>query len=105
MQQGISLLNALRHAKALGVLVEHVRKTGELRLTHPLIPQRLRCNSRRKDASRQTVGFLRKVAALQATNNRWLATDAIPMKGWRELMPVNNPYGKEKLRDELDRRR
>lgn len=64
MLNGISLLNALRVARTLGVRVEHVRKSGELRLSHPLVLDRVRCNGRKKDASRHTVGFLRRVASV-----------------------------------------
>ena len=66
MQNGMSLLNALRVARTLGVRVEHVRKSGELRLSHPLVLDRVRCNGRKKDASRHTVGYLRRVASLCA---------------------------------------
>lgn len=66
MENGINLLHALRAARALGVRVEHVRKSGELRLSHPLVLDRVRCNGRKKDASRHTVGYLRRGASVCA---------------------------------------
>jgi hypothetical protein len=62
MHQGMNLLNAVRAARHLGVRVELLRRTGEYRLSHPLVPIRVKCNCRRKSASRKTVRFLQKVA-------------------------------------------
>lgn len=64
MQHGISLLSALRATRTLGVRVEHVRRSGELLLSHPLVRDRVRCNGRKKDASRHTVGYLRCVESV-----------------------------------------
>ena len=67
MLNGISLLNARRVARTLGVRVEQVRKSGAVRLSHPLVPDRVRCNGQKKDASRHTVGYLRRVASACTT--------------------------------------
>lgn len=63
MHQGMNLLNAVRAARRLGGRVELLRKTGEYRFSHPLVPTRVKCNCRRKSASRKTVRFLQKAAA------------------------------------------
>lgn len=63
MHQGMNLLDALRVARRLGVRVENVRRTGEVRLWHPLVPRPVNCNRRRKSASRAAVGLIQKVAA------------------------------------------
>lgn len=67
MKAGINLIDAVRSARRLGILVEHLRKTGELRWSHPSAQKPIRVNSRRKDAPRHATTFLRKVAAAQAT--------------------------------------
>lgn len=63
MHQGMNLLDALRVARRLGVRVENVRRTGEVRLWHPLVSRPVNCNRRRKSASRAAVGLIQKVAA------------------------------------------
>lgn len=63
MHQGMNLHDALRVARRLGVRVENVRGTGEVRLSHPLVPRSVNCSRRRKDASRAAVGLIKKVAA------------------------------------------
>ena len=63
MHQGMNLLDALRVARSLGVRVEQVRRTGEVRLSHPLVEKPVNCNGRRKSASRAAVGLIQKVAA------------------------------------------
>jgi hypothetical protein len=47
----------------LGVTVEHVTRTGEMRIRHSSQQKPVTFNGRRKDASRAVVQFLRKVAA------------------------------------------
>lgn len=66
MHQGMDLIDALRVARSLGVRVEKVRRTGEVRLSHPLVPKPVNCNRRKKSASRAAVCLIQKVAAMQA---------------------------------------
>ena len=77
MHQGMNLLEAVRAARRLGVRIEHLRKTGEYRLSHPLVAIRLKCNCRRKSASRKTVSFLQKVAAACATADHHLVLEGV----------------------------
>ena len=85
MHHGMNLLDALREARSLGVRAEPVRRTGEVRFTHPLLPRPVTVNIRRKDASRATVGFLMKVAALTANCSA-------PMdKPWPDGRPGRRP--------------
>lgn len=66
MHQGMNLLDALRVARSLGVRVENVRRTGEIRLVFPDAGKSVKCNVSRKAATRCTVNFLKRVAAMQA---------------------------------------
>jgi hypothetical protein len=63
LHQGCNLQQALQVARHHGVRVEAVRRTGEIRFRHPTRPRTVRCNGRRKDASRAVVAFLRQVLA------------------------------------------
>ena len=62
LKKGISLRRAIILANSLGIAVEHVRRTGELRFTaadhHPV-----KVNGRRKDVSRTLARLLRDVEA------------------------------------------
>lgn len=62
--QAISLREARRIARELGVEVSQVDGTGELLFAHPL--GRARINARRHDASRAVVTLLRRVEAATA---------------------------------------
>lgn len=62
LEKGISLRVAIMRANALSIVVEHVRRTGEIRFTAPDRPTR-RVNGRRKDVSRALAKFLRDVEA------------------------------------------
>ena len=59
----MNLLNAVKAAHQIGVRVELLRRTGEYRFSHPLVPTRVKCDCRRKSASRKAVCFLQKAAA------------------------------------------
>ena len=59
--QGCDLKHALQIARRNGISVEPVRRTGEIRFSHPSQSRTLRCNGRRKDAPRELVAFLRDV--------------------------------------------
>jgi hypothetical protein len=61
LHQGCNLQQALQVARRHGVRVEAVRRTGEIRFRHPTQLRTVRCNGRRKDASRAVVTFLRQV--------------------------------------------
>jgi len=61
--RGMNLRDAIDAARELGVSVESVRRTGELRFEVMIdgAPKRLVHNARRKDASAALVGFLRRL--------------------------------------------
>ena len=45
----------------LGGSISNIRKTGEVRYSHPLLAHTVRGNNRRKDASQTLVNFVREV--------------------------------------------
>lgn len=57
MTHGKNLAELIRHAPQLGISVSPVRRTGELRFTHPQIASRPRVNGRRKDSPRVLTQF------------------------------------------------
>lgn len=59
--QGLSLRDACQLARRLGVRVEHIRRTGELRFSVPGVPS-VKHNARRKDSSRRLVTLLRRAS-------------------------------------------
>jgi hypothetical protein len=64
VNQGVSTNDAIRLARELGVAVEEVRRTGEIRfIWHGIPPVTHKCPKRRKTASRKLVCFLRQVIA------------------------------------------
>lgn len=65
MQHGCNLADAIRRALDLGISVQPVRRTGELRFTYPLLPDRPRVNGRRKDAPRALTDFVTRVERLR----------------------------------------
>jgi hypothetical protein len=67
---GIDTRKAIRIAIELGCCVEHVRRTGEQRVSHPGIARRVRINARRRDAGRQLTTFLHHVRELQSADGR-----------------------------------
>jgi len=57
---GVPSLDALlREAERLGCVVTIRRRTGEVRVQHPDLPDRVNANSRRKDGSRVLIKMLR----------------------------------------------
>ena len=58
IHRGMSLREFEAAFRDMGGEIEHVRRTGERRYTHPALPEKhLTCNGRRRDASRALVGF------------------------------------------------
>jgi len=55
-----NLREALELAEQLGCTVGPVRRTGEIRVSHPAIRKAVRLNGRRKDAPRSLVTLLRQ---------------------------------------------
>jgi hypothetical protein len=51
----------LRQLVKSGASVSKVKKTGEVRVTHPRMSKPITCNGRRKDATRALLVFLRRV--------------------------------------------
>jgi hypothetical protein len=60
-QYGINRRSLDRILIQLGGRVRPVRRTGEIRYTHPLVSSRPRANKRRKDAPNHLVDFVREV--------------------------------------------
>lgn len=58
-----NLTECIDYANAVGVAVERVHRTGELRFSHPSWPTTVRVNSRRKDSPRKLLVMLRRVLA------------------------------------------
>lgn len=69
MHHGCNIANLIRLAPELGISVEPVRRTGELRFTHPLIGPRPRINGRRKDAPRALTDFFAKAQQLGSSRH------------------------------------
>jgi len=69
LHQGCNLQQALQVARRHGVNIEAVRRTGEIRFRHATQTRTVRCNGRRKDASRAVVAFLRQV--VDRDERRW----------------------------------
>jgi hypothetical protein len=58
IHRGMTLREFEAAFRELGGEIEHVRRTGERRYSHPGLPGRhLTANARRRDASRALVGF------------------------------------------------
>ena len=62
IHQGMSLREAIQLAYMIGIEVRWPKATGEVLFVHAA--GRARVNSRRHDASKELVGLLRKVAAM-----------------------------------------
>jgi len=60
----MSLREALAEARSLGCKIYRPRKTGEVVVSHPE-HGRIRMNSRRADATKRFISFLRKVRGEQ----------------------------------------
>jgi hypothetical protein len=59
--RNLSLREAVRLWEALGGTALMVRRTGELRFTHPAVRRSILHNARRKDASQRLVSAVRFV--------------------------------------------
>jgi len=67
---GIDTRKAVQLAIELGCRVEHVRRTGEQRVSHPNVAHSVRFNGRRRDAGRRLTTFLRHVRELPSATIR-----------------------------------
>jgi hypothetical protein len=63
----MNLREALRAARDLGCNAQHLRRTGEIIVSHPSIARRIVVNSRRKDATRELTAFLLAVQGFELT--------------------------------------
>jgi hypothetical protein len=61
---GMNLNKAMRAARHLGCSIFDIRRSGEVRFTHPLMDRPCRVNARRHSAPRHLVAWLRSLAAL-----------------------------------------
>jgi hypothetical protein len=59
---GMNLRDALRLARLRGCRITPVKASGEIRVSHPKIPQPITINGRRKDCERRLTCFLRVLA-------------------------------------------
>jgi hypothetical protein len=69
---GINRSDLDRILRSLGGRVEFIRRTGEVRYSHPQVAERARADGRRKDASKKLVQFvckLEKLAVSDAAND------------------------------------
>lgn len=57
--RGADLSDCVAYTIQLGGTVEPVRRTGELRFSHPAADKTVRVNGRRKDAPRQLTTWLK----------------------------------------------
>jgi len=60
---GINRNKAVYWWRFFGGCVEEIRRTGEIRFLHPLFPQTITMNCRRKDCSRQVSQCLNRLRA------------------------------------------
>ena len=64
MNSGMNLRPALKIARKLACTVEPVRRTGEIRISHPAVPERVLVNGRRDSCPRSLTTYLKRVADL-----------------------------------------
>lgn len=64
ISHGANRRAALRAALDLGCTTCHVRRTGEIIVTHPAVERSVRISANRKDSPRALTGLLRAVQAL-----------------------------------------
>ena len=72
---GIDTRKAIRIAIELGCSVEHVRRTGEQRISHPRVARSVRFSGRHRDAGRQLTTFLHHVRELHSAAGRPASRD------------------------------
>jgi hypothetical protein len=88
---GIDLRKAFEIAKILGCQLEHLRRTGETRVSHSQMSTSCRVDSRRKDSPRHLVVWLRSLASARAqTADR--PGPAWPDSGQRVERGSRTPY-------------
>jgi hypothetical protein len=63
---GLDLHKAIQAARRQGATVEEIRRTGEYRFRHPLMPKPCRVDGHRKDTPRHLIVWLRRLARKQA---------------------------------------
>lgn len=64
IHDGMNLRESLAHAHRLGATVIKPRRTGEVRIQHPLMPKPVLANGRRKDSPRKVTAWLRRLEQL-----------------------------------------
>lgn len=64
LEGGVKVRDIARRLTALGGAVCNVRRTGEVRYSHPRIARTVRVNGRKCDATRELIGFVRDVEAV-----------------------------------------
>jgi hypothetical protein len=62
---GMNRRNALATARNLGCHIVHVNGTGDIKVSHPLMPKPVTINARRKDSGRKLTGFLKTLIRLK----------------------------------------
>jgi hypothetical protein len=62
---GINLNKSIQIARALGIRVTSVRRTGEIRFSFPGLERSVRVNGRRKDAPLALIKFINDVLRIQ----------------------------------------
>ena len=67
MTHGKNLAALVRRAPEIGIAVNPVRRTGELRFSHPAMHNTVRVNGRRKDSPRALTAFFTNVETIQAS--------------------------------------
>lgn len=66
VSHGTNLRGLIRRAPLFGIEVSPVRRTGELRFSHPSLHNTVRVNGRRKDAPRALTAYFATVEQLAA---------------------------------------
>lgn len=61
MSSGMSLHGAIKLWWESGGVVADIRRTGELKFSHPAMIRTIRVNKRRKDAPREVTKWLRRL--------------------------------------------
>ena len=69
MKTGCNMRILLQQAPALGIQVEKMHCSGELRLAHPNVSWRCRVSAVRKDSSRAATSFFHEVQRLANLSN------------------------------------
>ena len=67
---GLNLREALDAARRLGCSIERLTRTGELMVSHPGWPRRMRVNARKRSAPRSLTSLLMQLERPGETNGR-----------------------------------